>query len=444
MMLLCRVACLAVRAGVAVGLLAVASSLLEIGLAQAEETATPLSRIAVGDAASPVATAAQGSLLDGLLSWLPRFVISTEKQVGSPELSYNDPEFAPGAPWMVWLDAKGRVWICGYDEVSGELVPSDGRGKVVAEAVPFISPYTSTLTDLGTYNGPEWGRSRRGLSVYYVQGDRTLGYRVDRFGMEDGRRESVTPRGVPVVLGGFPSTDADDRTERLIFGRWVPRPDTDNGTFVIAQWLNVGGLRRPRELPLQTVGVSGPRWLPGSQQILTNAPDADGVSQVAIFDTATGATTLLTDGRGHKFDAQMTTSPEFDGLRVMSCLIDQTTIAVYLEPEVAGTPWERIREVTAPFRSPGERRIIASGADVFVYQGRTYVSYVAGAQSHENRVCLASVNGKVNTVISGRTLGGFDPEVVISNGRLFVYFLIGARERGELNELHRCHVRIVN
>lgn len=440
-MLLCRVACLMLRSAASVLLLAAACP-PKTGLAQAADTVTPFVHVAVGREFSAVASEARESLLGDVLSLLPRLVFSTEKHIGNAELSYNDPEFAPDAPWVTWLDGKGRVWICGYDEVSGELIPSDGRGTFVAEAVSLISPFTSTVTDLGAYNGPEWGRSRHGLSVYYVQGDRTLGYRVDRYRMADGRRETVTPQGVPVALGAFPSQDPQDRYERLIFGRWVPRQE--NGTFIIAQWVNVGGLRLPRELPLQTVGVSGPRWLPGSREIITNAADDNGISQIAIFDTATGATTLLTDGPGHKFDAQVTASPEYGGLRVMSCLIDRTTIALYRESETAGTPWQRIRNVSAPFRSHDDRPINSTGADLFVYQGRTYLSYVAGAESRENRVCLASVDGKVNTTISGRTLGGFDPEVVISNGRLFVYFLIGARERGELNQLRRCHVRIVN
>ncbi|MDX1969696.1 MAG: hypothetical protein SFV23_21155 [Planctomycetaceae bacterium] len=441
MMLLGRVA-RRLSGSAACVLLLAATCQPKIVLAQTAETVTPIVRTAVGGASDDVASEARESLLDGLLSLLPRFVFSTEKQIGNDDLSYNDPEFAPDAPWVTWLDGKGRVWICGYDEVTGELIPSDGRGTFVAEAVPLISPFTSTVTDLGTYNGPEWGRSRRGLSVYYVQGDRTLGYRVDRYRMADGRRETVTPQGLPVALGAFPSQDVEDGFERLIFGRWVPRPE--NGTFIVAQWLNVGGLRPPRELPLQTVGVSGPRWLPGSREIITNAADRNGISQIAIFDTATGATTLLTEGLGHKFDAQVTAAPEYGGLRVMSCLIDRTTIALYRESETAGTPWQRIRNVSAPFRSTDDRPINTTGADLFVYQGRTYLTYVAGAASIENRVCLASVDGNVNTTISGRTLGGFDPEAVISNGRLFVYFLIGARERGTTNDLHRAHVRIVN
>ncbi|MDX1970075.1 MAG: hypothetical protein SFV23_23075 [Planctomycetaceae bacterium] len=372
---------------------------------------------------------------------LPRWVKATDERIGDPTVSYKDPEFAPGAPLITWQDEVGRIWICAYNQRTGDLIPQDGRGLSPGVGVPIFSPFTSSLTRIGTNNGPEWGHSRRGYSVFFMQGNRTLGYRVSRYGLRDRSLTTVTPEGVPVAAGAFASVDSRDPLERLLYGRLVdPR---SNNQLIAGEWLNLGTADPPVRFPVDRIGTAGPRWIVGERAIMTTKFDADGISQIARYDIDSGETTLLTGGPGNKFDGFFIRAPEQLGRRVLCCVIDQTRVAFYRPPKRSETTWQLLRELTPPLEAVDGEMIRATGIAPFVYRGRSYVTYLATLTRFNARICLASLDGSINTVISEATPENrFDPEVLITQGRLFVYYWIGRQTEAEVEQLRRISLRI--
>jgi hypothetical protein len=82
-----------------------------------------------------------------------------DRRVGDTTVNYVNPEFSPIGNYMIWIEVdtangvSGKVWQCGIDPNTGELIPPDGKGYN-----PFYSNIYARPTD--------WGMDS--LGVYYV------------------------------------------------------------------------------------------------------------------------------------------------------------------------------------------------------------------------------------------------------------------------------------
>jgi hypothetical protein len=91
-------------------------------------------------------------------------------RIGSPGIRYINIEFSPDmqyASWVEWRNppwVRSRVWICGMDPETGELVPADGKGFLVGEG-----KNTGWLEAL-----PQWGVDARGQFLSMIDGNDRL------------------------------------------------------------------------------------------------------------------------------------------------------------------------------------------------------------------------------------------------------------------------------
>ncbi len=80
-------------------------------------------------------------------------------RIGDPSINYVNPEISPVSNYMVWIEVDtitgvlGRVWHCGIDPNTGDLIPPNGKG---------FSPFYSNI-----YARPgDWGLDS--IGPYYV------------------------------------------------------------------------------------------------------------------------------------------------------------------------------------------------------------------------------------------------------------------------------------
>uniref|UniRef100_A0A7V3VUW3 T9SS type A sorting domain-containing protein n=1 Tax=candidate division WOR-3 bacterium TaxID=2052148 RepID=A0A7V3VUW3_UNCW3 len=80
-------------------------------------------------------------------------------RIGDPSINYVNPEISPVGNYMVWIEVDtitgvlGRVWQCGIDPNTGDLIPPNGKG---------FSPFYSNI-----YARPgDWGLDS--IGPYYV------------------------------------------------------------------------------------------------------------------------------------------------------------------------------------------------------------------------------------------------------------------------------------
>ena len=85
-----------------------------------------------------------------------------DQRIGDLSVNYVNPEFSPSGNYMLWVELNlnngftGKVWHCGIDPNTGDLIPADGKG---------FSPFTTNI-----YARPaDWGVDNQG--PYYVGAD---------------------------------------------------------------------------------------------------------------------------------------------------------------------------------------------------------------------------------------------------------------------------------
>lgn len=357
----------------------------------------------------------------------PRLV-STDQRIGSFDLDYVDPEFWAPDKLMAWQDRENNIWLCQLNPANGTLLPPDGRGQKLGTAAPIIGADEQRI--LNVINGPEWGLSQRGLGVYFLSVAENQNIFAMRVSVPDGVQERLTPLDLNTTIAVMPSADSGDAQSRLLYARpsGTARPDrfwqeeTDSDTAHL--------------FPNVTIGSTGPRWIPNERAVVTNVLDDDDVVQIARYDIDDDRTTLLTAGPGKKVDGFFFHAPDFGNESQFICLVDSMQIDIFRQIDGA---WTSYRTITAP-RTPllGEQLSVAS-AEPFIYRGKSYVIYLA-SNLFQSAVCIASADGTVNGIISAPSpLHKLDPEAVVLNDQLWVYYWINETEHAEL---HACRVQI--
>jgi hypothetical protein len=81
-------------------------------------------------------------------------------RLGSPEVSYIDPEILSSAHKLSFQDRAGTIWVADLDPATGTFRSEDGRDvKVDGGAVNLLV----------TFQGPEFGVDETGWAVYYTK-----------------------------------------------------------------------------------------------------------------------------------------------------------------------------------------------------------------------------------------------------------------------------------
>lgn len=365
----------------------------------------------------------------------------SDRIIGNSKVTYVDPEFWNPTGQMCWQDGKtNEVWICSLDPQTGNLIPTDGRGTRCGIAAS-VTP-TSTQP-LGSWNGPEWGLNQQGLFVYFTSIDSNKVFQTARFGPVNG----TNPQLVQLSAGGtnsrggaLPTSNANQAVGAVLT---FLEP---SGQTVIdkAVWRYDNEPNTDRPIPMALLGFKGPRWLPGALTISTNTTDSQGIVQAALYDAQNDVLTAITNDAGDKVDAIVFDSPEL-GKRAMACRVEthDPSITLGLEParEVAfyaeAQPyWTKIMSVPVPSTNMGGRMVTTvQFAEPFVYNGRSYVQFSAGANLgnlNSNLITrnilptqmyvVAMADGKPVQASSTTSAFRLDPEAAVLGGKLFLYY----------------------
>jgi hypothetical protein len=364
----------------------------------------------------------------------PRVVSYADVRIGDPTVSYKDQEFLIDAQLVVWQDGDEGIWVCRFDSLAGNLDPPDGRGRFIGVGAPLLTPDEFLKSVI---NGPEFGFSRRGLSVYFCSGDDPPNYEIARVDLADGIQEILAPGRTNGVRGALPTQDPTLPDCRILYGR---REEYEDGSSeVISEWFDEGDPTTLSPFPKSANGSTGPHWIPNRRAIITNVADIDGIPQIATYDIDSQATTFLTAGPQAKIDAIAFEAPEFRGEQVFVCTVDDQSVAVFRRNQPM---WSCIRRIRPPGAADAEIPPTVSSAEPVIYRGETFFTYVANYADGTSRICLASLDRGINTWVSAPSeLRQLDPEGVAIGDRLFVYYWTNRNADG-VNELHRSQVML--
>ncbi|MCB4809490.1 hypothetical protein LG651_14635 [Tamlana sp. 62-3] len=229
-------------------------------------------------------------------------------RVGDFSVNYVNPEISPRDNYMIWIEldtisgVSGKVWQCGINPNTGDLIPEDGKG---------YSPFTSNI-----YARPaDWGIDN--LGVFYVGATTSGQIKMvrptsptsatvkDIAAPIDNKRRVFYPSQLPDenkrfvlyilndVINGFSANYPQNKKFQL---RLL---DLDNPTndYLIEEQPSIYPLIVPMD-------VIVPRWIKGSSYITYGYKDANGVVQAKQFNALnpTAAAVPVTNDIANKVD----------------------------------------------------------------------------------------------------------------------------------------------
>ncbi len=83
--------------------------------------------------------------------------IPNDQRIGDPNVNYVNPEFSPIGNYMVWIEIDtsngltGKVWQCGVDPNTGNLIPPDGKGYNPFNSNVYARPADWGVDNIGPY-----------------------------------------------------------------------------------------------------------------------------------------------------------------------------------------------------------------------------------------------------------------------------------------------------
>jgi hypothetical protein len=370
-------------------------------------------------------------------------IVVTDTRIGSFSKSYKDPEFWVAGRKVTWQDEEDDIWIADVDPNTGSLIPENGQGRLVGRAISI----EGSLSQPGSWNGPEWGFSKRGAEVFYTARDAAGIPQIARHNLAENKTDLVTRGGNTGRAGPLPSKNWDDEKVAVMYflGRF-----RDN----IGRWRYVGE-SIDRTFPSAYFATSGPQWVDGEPALVSNIKDAEGFIQVALFNISTGTTTPLTQGRSDKFDTYFFRDPELQGRKMFlvtqalakpTATVPSVANEIVVFQEDGSGKYLPYSTISLSRRFPGQRFNHWS-AEPFIYKGKTYISFAVMAEGGEtyaspSDIYIASLDGSLLVKMNQNTqpVRCIDPESFPTPDQLFIYYY--TVEPRKPRELHRVSLRL--
>jgi hypothetical protein len=360
--------------------------------------------------------------------------------LGSSGVRYLDPEMLGGTDFTVFQNGAGELWLGRLDGATGLFRSDSGLDWRLDDGVAPVRD---------TNNGPEWGVSAAGNSIYYVKRDAQdvmQLWRIDFGGAQIERRQLTF--GSVDSFGIRPSVSAREASVMLFFAvgtgpdlrlAWASEDEADTPRFVDDYFLPSGGGRF----------IPDPRT--GRTQLMYSAVvqrDPGIRTQIALRDVETGAVRVITNDEGQKYEPRQFRAPEFGNELLILALVDRQRIAVYRDLRDGSGFWTRIEELSLPAEetrpflysikaaaNPGAPGI--GGVSWFTLSANREddsnstdtAMWVLGLGTGPERLCRRVDAG----AIDGSTAQRFEPEPYIGNDELFLIYNVNGGPEAQMN-----------
>lgn len=373
-------------------------------------------------------------------------------RVGDENTSIVNIEFSPTGEFISWGNPRTPrqgydtwtldYWITGVDTVTGDLIPSDGKGFRATTGVEW-----------GTF--AYWGLDARGSAVYTSDGLRQI-YRIL---MGDGGptyKEQLTGPLDRRPQYIYASLIPDHPTTYLVYLKDIGPNQTGHTIFEIF-WLDasqsdvehqmmING--RPYRYPYEF--YTNPRWVPGRKIFVFPFLDRNGYIQVAAYYIEQNLSRVLTVDGEHKIDPFPFIAPEYPDEWLLMAIVGLDKIGVYQRNPVTDL-FQRIKTIDLPSVFQYEQ-----SAESFTWNGKTYISVgvnedkpgarLSPGTSNKSELWITDIDPAstfTRKVSTDDVMYALDPEALVTESGVWVYGYM--RRRGsDIHELQKCRTGLGN
>ncbi len=369
----------------------------------------------------------------------PKPTEATDIRIGDNSVNYVNPEISPDGSYMIWLEVdmtngvSGRVWHCGIDPNTGDLIPSDGKG---------FSPFTSNI-----YARPaDWGWDNQG--VYYVGATNagqikmvrptspTSGTVTDINVPINNRRRVFYPSQLPNssqkfliyiendVVNGFSSSTPGNTKFQL---RLLDLNNPANDYLIEEQPANY-----PQTAPMDVIV---PRWMKGTSYLTYGYKDTNGKVQAKEFNafTPTLPPIPVTNDVSNKVDGYPVLNPLTNNQYFMSG-IDGSNTAYFYRRNAFGTFFVQSQTIT-PVSVHLSNPALNQSHEPFILNNQLYSTFQINNNGGNFFETTFNQPGEIwlTTIDAGQNkmwlLSKFDsslnvsePEPYVGNGKAWVFY----------------------
>jgi hypothetical protein len=370
---------------------------------------------------------------------LSQVFIIDDQRIGDTSINYVNPEFSPIDNYMIWIEidtangVSGKVWQCGIDENTGDLIPSDGKG---------LNPFYSNI-----YARPaDWGIDNQG--VYYVGA--TFAGQIKFVRPTGPTTASVTNINLPIInkrrvfypsqlpgvdkrfvsyilndsVNGFSSNTSQNSFYQL---RLLDLDNTAND-YLIEQQPSI----YPATVPMDVIV---PRWIKGSSYITFGYKDINNKVQANEFNAFTPANSPIqvTNDFTNKVDGYPVLNP-LNGNQYFMSGINATDTAYFFKRTGFGQIFEH-NEIVVPLTVHLQTPSFNQSHEPFFYNNQLFSAFQINNDggnffettfNQPGEMWLTSIDGSTQTMwlLSefDSALSTSEPEPYVGNGKVWVYY----------------------
>jgi len=345
-------------------------------------------------------------------------------------VKYNDSLF------MTYALSNGNMWVGFVKPDNGLFISNYGKNRYLGGPWAPISIIT---------NGPEFGWSSQGPCAYFTK-MKTNGkagiYKVEYPFVSNTSQEISldTAFSYAGVCGSFQSYLSEPN---LWFYRGQIQANKQNwvsGT-VKNVWMNA---QTNQVTQLQKSPISTIRWAYNTPFITySNVDTTTGVRQVFILNTTTNTFEQATFDANNKTDPWGFTAPEYNNEFCIAANIDNKLLRIYRK---IGTLWTAVDSLTLP-KVNNTDTLMTSVEPIYGGAGINGISYftVEAYNSNNNyrSIWLLGLGNHLQRrldegVVTGSLKERYDPESIIGNNELYVYYA----EQANTSRIRRCKTGI--
>jgi hypothetical protein len=363
----------------------------------------------------------------------------TDVRIGDSSVNYVNPEISPTGNYMIWIEiditngVTGKVWQCGIDSNTGELIPADGKG---------FNPFYSNI-----YARPaDWGVDNQG--VYYVGA--THAGQIKMVRPTSATSATVTDINIPInnrrrvfypsqlpnsnqkfvlyiendVVNGFSSSTPGNSKFQL---RLLDLNNTSNDYLIEEQPANY-----PQTAPMDVIV---PRWMKGSSYLTHGYKDANGKAQAKEFNafTPTLPAIPVTNDLSNKVDGYPVLNSVTNNQYFMSG-IDGSNTAYFFKRNSFGSLFTQNQIVTPASINLSDPALNQSH-EPFMFNNQLYSTFQINNNggnffettfNQPGEIWLTTIDATQNKMwlLSkfDNTLSVSEPEPYVGNGKVWVYY----------------------
>ena len=369
-----------------------------------------------------------------------------DQMVGNRMISYVGPEIEPYGNRVVYQvpGEENSLWMGFLDPETGLFASEDGKDILIDNNLAFVE---------NSKQGPEWGVTKNGSSIFYCKED-------SKGIMQIWRAELTTN---PLTIKKLTNSD------QKLYCFFTSQSSSSDSIKIACYrgegsershvWFDENTPEKLNTIPYVYTWSQCFRFCPEGRYLFYTSYEKGnrykkGQAQIGMLDTLTSSYQLLTNDPGSKDDPFPFIAPEFNNELCIATTINHQTVSIYRNVETSSEYWQKVAELNTPkdskftyFYSMEPMQLSNSNRDSSYFSLAAYPDDLGDlVPRDESSIWILGLGDQLKRRIDNLMLQGQknEPETWVNENQIFVYYTYIREEKYYKKvEMHCCKTGIL-